>query len=100
MYLKLIFLILFCSLYFFSNGQTKIYTANKITGNSPIIDGNLIDIAWEKVEWKNNFTQYEPNNGEAPSQQTAFKILYDDDNIYVAIRAYDNEANKIEKKSA
>ena len=33
-----------------------------------------------------------------PSQQTKFKILYDEKNLYIAVRAFDDEPDKIEKR--
>lgn len=73
----------------------KRYQTYKINPHPPVIDGLLNDEAWERVEWGGDFTQRNPYDGEAPSQQTAFKILYDDDNLYVFIRAFDTEADKI-----
>jgi len=93
--LTLIFLIGFGNNLF---AQNKTYTTKKINPHPPKIDGIFDDEAWDKVDWENNFTQYQPNEGEAPSQKTSFKILYDDENIYVAIKAYDNEPDKIERR--
>lgn len=81
----------------FSQEKRRYYTS-RIQGNSPKIDGYLDDAAWEQVSWENTFTQYQPSNGEEPSQQTAFKILYGKNNIYIAIRAYDTEPEKIVKR--
>jgi hypothetical protein len=39
-----------------------------------------------------------PYEGAKPSQETAFKILYDNKHLYVAIRAYDKEAKKIVRR--
>ena len=44
-----------------------------------------------------DFTQTQPVENKPPSQETAFKILYDNDNLYVFIRAYDTEPDKISK---
>jgi len=74
------------------------YITSKIETQAPVIDGVLDDKVWGIVEWGDSFTQSIPNEGEAPSQKTSFKILYDDDNIYVGVRAYDTEADKIEKR--
>ncbi len=63
-----------------------------------IIDGFGDDAAWSEVEWSGEFTQREPVQGEAPSEPTQFKILYDDKNLYVLIRAFDSEPNKIVKR--
>ncbi|MEN8121232.1 MAG: DUF5916 domain-containing protein [Bacteroidota bacterium] len=93
--LQFILLICFGSVLF---AQNKTYTTKKVNPHPPKIDGVFDDEAWKKVDWENNFTQYQPNEGEAPSQKTSFKILYDDNNIYVAIKAFDNEPAKIERR--
>lgn len=69
----------------------KIYQAAYINPHAPVIDGKLDDPAWEKAEWQGDFIQREPYEGEKPSQATMFRILYDDKNLYVAIRANDAE---------
>ena len=63
----------------------------------PVIDGLLNDKSWNSVEWSGNFIQFEPVENKPPSQETEFKVLYDNDNIYVFIRAYDTEPDKISK---
>lgn len=68
--------------------EKKQYKTVKIS-IAPDIDGILNDDAWLAGEWADDFTQYEPFNGKPASQRTEFKILYDDDNLYVAIKAYD-----------
>lgn len=73
----------------------KNYTTSAVAKEAPLIDGLLNDDAWKGVEWGGDFTQIEPDKGAAPSQKTAFKILYDAKNLYVAIRAYDKEPHKI-----
>ncbi len=75
--------------------QKKVYTTKHVNPHSPKIDGRLDDPAWDSVEWSTDFTQRLPNEGQAPSQETSFKILYDDDNLYVGVRAYDTEPEKI-----
>jgi Domain of unknown function (DUF5916)/Carbohydrate family 9 binding domain-like len=61
----------------------------------PIIDGRIDEAAWNAAPWGDNFSQKTPYEGAKPSQATAFKILYDNKNLYVAIRAYDKEVKKI-----
>ena len=80
------------------NGDQKIYTTQRITGEVPLIDGLPNDAAWGQVEWGGDFIQWRPNEKEAPSQQTAFKILYDEKNLYVLIRAFDTEPEKIVRR--
>ena len=76
----------------------KIYFTKKITGQKPAIDGKLDDAAWQAVEWGGDFTQMEPNDGGTPVAATKFKILYDDENIYVGYRMIDDEPEKVVKR--
>ena len=73
----------------------RIYNTVRLTTDKPEIDGNLNDDCWDTGEWAGDFTQWVPDEGAEPSQPTQIKILYDDNNIYVAIRAFDNEPDKI-----
>lgn len=76
----------------------KIYYTKPINPQPPIIDGRLDDPVWQKVAWGSDFIQREPDDGAAPSQKTAFKIMYDTKNLYVGIRAYDTEPEKIVRR--
>ncbi len=78
--------------------EKRHYTAKHVNPHPPVIDGKVDDPIWEKVEWESDFIQRSPNEGEAPSQQTAFKILYDEKYVYVAVRAYDGEPEKIVRR--
>ncbi len=82
------------------NGETRIYSTIRIKADKPRIDGVLDDACWLEGEWTGNFRQQMPAEGAAPSQKTEFKILYDNENIYVAIKAYDNEPEKIDRQMA
>jgi len=75
--------------------KKKVYHTKRINPHPPVIDGRLDDPAWASVEWEGDFTQREPYDGKEPSQNTTFKILYDDKNVYCAIRAHDTEPEKI-----
>lgn len=80
--------------------KLRVYNTIRLSGEKPEIDGNLNDGCWlNEGKWAGNFTQWVPNEGAKPSQKTELKILYDDKNIYVAIRAYDNEPEKIIRKA-
>jgi len=78
----------------------KQYIAKMTNPLMPVIDGRLDDPVWEEGEWEGGFIQSMPYEGQAPSQKTAFKILYDGKNIYVAIQAFDDEPDKIERRLA
>jgi hypothetical protein len=82
------------------SGKTpRIYNTIRLTTPKPTIDGVLDDACWQTGEWSGNFTQWIPNEGAVPSQPTQLKILYDNNNIYVAIRSFDREPEKISRKA-
>lgn len=83
------------SLVNFYAGQKRIYTAVRVV-HKPRTDGRLDDACWlEEGEWQGDFIQQVPRQGAQPSQPTQVKILYDDENLYVALRCFDSEPQKI-----
>jgi hypothetical protein len=80
-----------------ANGQAPEKKRYKVTKTieTPVIDGILDDDAWLQGEWVDDFTQFEPFNGRNASQRTEFKILFDDNNIYVAIKAFETAPDSI-----
>ncbi len=75
--------------------EKKSYITQRVRLQAPVIDGKE-DSAWAQVPWEGGFIQREPDEGKEPTQQTAFKILYDDRNMYALIRAFDTEPEKID----
>lgn len=75
--------------------ERKIYTASKVNPRPPSMDGKLGDIIWTHVVFGDGFLQVDPVEGDPPSEKTFFKICYDERNIYVLIRSYDSEPEKI-----
>jgi len=76
----------------------RAYTTRHLNGAPLRLDGRLDDACWGTVEWSTDFTQWEPTEGQPPTFQTAFKILYDDHALYVAYRAYDAEPAQISER--
>jgi len=76
----------------------KAYYTQRITNQAPDVDGMLNDTCWNQVEWGSDYIQLDPTEGVPPTQQTAFKILYDDKYLYVAFRCYDTEPAKIVRR--
>jgi hypothetical protein len=66
----------------------RVYTISRITGETPTIDGVLDEECWQLGEWQGDFRQRAPLEGSEPADQTEIKLLYDDEAIFVAIRAY------------
>ena len=85
-------------------GQVELYdqkTYNTLqiqNADAPKIDGKLEEPVWDLVEWSGNFIERTPDENSLPSQPTAFKILYDQKFLYVAIKAYDSIPEQIEQR--
>jgi len=61
----------------------------------PRINGMLDDEIWSLGEWQNDFIQQFPYSGSKATEQTWFKILYDNSNLYVALICRDSEPDRI-----
>mgnify|MGYP002725449529 CR=1 FL=1 len=64
--------------------------------NSEIdINGRLDEDIWSEIPRQGDFLQRNPDEGSTPSQKTEFAICYDDEFLYVGIRAYDDKPDQI-----
>ncbi|MCV9388141.1 DUF5916 domain-containing protein [Reichenbachiella ulvae] len=77
--------------------QTKVYTTAQLQSEI-VIDGLLDDPAWSQVDWGGDFIGHRPEYNVAPSQKTQFKILYDAKYLYVGVRSFDTEPDKIARR--
>lgn len=59
------------------------------------IDGALDESAWATASATTTFTQSFPNPSAAPSQRTEVRVLYDNDALYVGVRAFDSHPDSI-----
>ncbi len=59
---------------------------------APVLDGRLDDAVWQRAEASETFTQKVPSSGEAPSERTIVRVVYDNDNVYVGIDCPQKEA--------
>ncbi|WP_299116190.1 DUF5916 domain-containing protein [uncultured Winogradskyella sp.] len=76
----------------------RVYTTKPVKQNPPTIDGVLNDEAWNAVEWTTDYTEFQPDVGTPPTEQTKMKIVYDDKNLYVAFKCYQKDPGTIEKR--
>ncbi len=61
----------------------------------PVIDGGLDDACWQDAPALTNFTQVLPVEGAKPTERTEVRFLYNPDYLFIAIRCFDTEPNKI-----
>lgn len=59
-------------------------------GQAPKIDGHLTEEAWMLAPVQGNFIQREPSFGEPSTEKTEFRVLYDDDTLYVGVWVWDS----------
>lgn len=61
----------------------------------PVIDGILDDDVWQNARWYCDFVQYTPVENAEPSQKTCFALFFDDNYLYIAVKAYDTSPDSI-----
>lgn len=91
-----IYIILFILLFLTSSfsAQSKSVKAVKVN-EAPLINGLLDDPVWQRGIITNDFLQQEPVPNSNPSLKTEFRIIYDDENLYIGVICYDDEPDKI-----
>ncbi len=60
------------------------------TDKAPVIDGLINDDVWGQASAVSDFFQREPRTGEPVTEKTVFLFLYDNNNMYVGFRCYDD----------
>ena len=94
--------VLFPSITFAQNTRTatsdtasrRVAQAARRTGPI-VIDGRLDDAAWAAAPVSSGFTQSYPTPGAQPVSPTEFRVLYDDQALYVGIRMHDAHPDSI-----
>ncbi len=61
----------------------------------PKLDGTLNDAMWQLASPISNFLQREPFEGQAPTEKTEVRIVYDKHEVYFGITCFDSDPNKI-----
>jgi Domain of unknown function (DUF5916) len=71
-------------------------SAAVMTIQDPItIDGALNEPIWVSSPTIGSLIQRQPFPGEAPTESTEVTLLRDEDNLYIGVRAFDSEANRV-----
>ena len=79
--------------------ETRVYNTTSVAHLELIkIDGMLDDASWDAVEWSGDYLEFEPDNATPPTEQTKMKIVYDDKNLYVAFKCYQQDPSTIERR--
>jgi hypothetical protein len=76
--------------------KIKGVTITRITG-APRIDGRLDDPMWAQATLVDDFEQFQPGNGDPPSEKTEFLLAIDAENLYIGARLHDSEPAGIKR---
>ena len=65
---------------------------------APVIDGNLSDSCWLTAPVAKDFVQRQPNEGQPASEKTEVRVCRDERNLFIGVRCFDSQPNKIAAK--
>jgi len=77
-----------------STAPEHLIRATRVDGDIRI-DGRLEEPDWQRAELVEGFVQVAPHPGAPVSQRTVVRVLYDDRNLYVGMRMFDDEPDAI-----
>lgn len=72
----------------------KVVVAERVRG-SITIDGLLREADWQRARPIDDFVQFDPNEGEEPTERTVVLVLYDDNALYIGAVLYDSNPRGI-----
>ena len=64
-------------------------------GTAMVIDGKFNEEVWDRAPLINEFVQRDPAEGEPPTHRTDARVAYDENALYIAVRAQDSEPHRI-----
>jgi hypothetical protein len=65
------------------------------TATAVRVTGELSEEVWRSITPVDAFVQREPHDAGEPSQHTEFRVAYDESTLFVRVRAFDNDPDKI-----
>jgi Domain of unknown function (DUF5916) len=75
---------------------SAVIDAQAIPATTPmVLDGRLSEPVWEQSTAISEFVQRDPAEGAPPTQHTDARIAFDENAVYIGVRAHDAEADRI-----
>jgi hypothetical protein len=65
------------------------------TDRRPVLDGMVTEDVWKTASPILDFTQFDPSEGQLPTEQTSVRVLFDDHALYVGVICYDGHPDGI-----
>lgn len=81
------------------NGHPLARAARIDIGEAPVIDGDLSDVSWAKATIIDDIRQRQPDPGAPATERTVLRVMYDANNIYFSVYAYDKEPEQLVVRS-
>ena len=66
-------------------------TAQRVPAGAIAVDGRLDEGVWSEMPTGWGFVEMEPNRGEPASENTVFRVAYDDEAIYFAVACFERD---------
>ena len=82
-----------------SNGrvtESPSIQAIRLDGHDVRVDGRLDDTAWQAAPAARGFKIWDPDRGQPASEETVFKVAYDENAIYFGVACLEKDASKIQ----
>ena len=78
----------------FAQGETRTVTVTQVTDRLTV-DGVLDEAIWKEAPKIGELVQRQPDTGQAPTERTEATLLYDANNLYIGVVAFDSEPDKV-----
>ncbi|MCG8422369.1 MAG: carbohydrate binding family 9 domain-containing protein [Proteobacteria bacterium] len=79
-----------------SPGSVRSTSAARRVGTITI-DGRLDEAAWKAAPSASGFWQRYPREGDPPNHETEFRVLYDNEAVYIGVFCHESEPGKIRR---
>ena len=96
---KLFLILIVCISFIQANQAQSVINAVRVE-SPPVIDGRVNDQVWKQAFMVDQFYQREPNEGAPVSEKTQFFTCYDANNIYFAVKCWDDPQKITAKEMA
>ena len=78
----------------FAQSETRTVTVTQVADRITV-DGVLDEAIWKEAPKIGELVQRQPDTGQAPTERTEATLLYDANNLYIGVVAYDSEPDKV-----
>jgi hypothetical protein len=77
--------------------ESPVVHALRLNGTPIEVDGRLDDAAWSEAEPGYGFRVWDPDRGKTPTEETVFKVAYDDDALYFGVACHEKDPANVAK---